>query len=108
LIRLQAHENNFSGEVPEALFFNTNLEELRLDENNFVGTISGRIGDLTALKDLRLNNNRFIGTIPATTARLSNLGTLHVFLIGLSATVSRVSLFKSTNAPLLPFQNSWF
>jgi hypothetical protein len=109
LTRLQAHENILSGGIPETLFFNTALEELRLDQNVFSGTISGRIGDLTALKDLRLNSNFFTGTLSATTARLSNLGKSHVFLPGLSATASRVSLFESTHpTPLLPFQSSWF
>lgn len=83
LTRFQAHENNFIGSVPETLFFNRGLRELRLDQNRFTGPISGRIGDLTELKDLRLSDNFFTGTIPATTARLSNLGTLNVLFLGL-------------------------
>jgi hypothetical protein len=108
LIRLQAHKNGFTGTIPESLFSSTNLLELRLDSNQFVGTISDRIGDLTALRDLRLNENQFTGTFLATIARLSDLSTLHVFVLTDPLLPPEFSLFESTNTTLLLFQDSWF
>lgn len=77
LQRFQAQNNDFTGTIPENLYFNADLFELRLDGNNLGGTISGRVGDLQGMLDLRLDNNELSGTIPATLSRLSVLRKLN-------------------------------
>lgn len=78
LFALQAQGNMFTGAIPEGLYFNNALKQLRLDDNVFTGTISGRAGDLVDLEDLRLNGNELTGTIPATLSRLSQLRTFNI------------------------------
>jgi hypothetical protein len=73
LLRFQANGNSLTSSVPDELWRNSRLIELRLDSNDFEGRLSTLLGDLTDLFDLRLAENRFTGSIPNEIARLSNL-----------------------------------
>lgn len=74
LVKLQLHENAFASTLPNELFSDTALQELRLDKNALEGTVSTLLGDLVNLVDLRIGENLFTGTLPAEIAKLSNLG----------------------------------
>jgi hypothetical protein len=81
LVALQVHDNSLGGTIPESLYSNVDILQLRLDQNTFVGPISNDIGALTKLKDLRLNLNFFTGTLPASFINLSDLGKLSFFSV---------------------------
>jgi hypothetical protein len=74
LFHLYAHANRLSGPIPDGLWDNRDLIDLRLDNNGFSGTLSQRIGDLSQLRDLRLANNTFTGNLPALLFRLDGIG----------------------------------
>jgi hypothetical protein len=73
---MYAHFNKLSGPIPEELWNNRDLIDLRLDNNEFDGTLSQRIGDLSQLEDLRLANNSFTGNLPVLLFRLDGIGKL--------------------------------
>jgi hypothetical protein len=73
LRELRAHENDFEGEIPDALYSNVNLKIIRLDDNMLRGGISNLIGSLDDLVELRLGNNTFSGGLPFTFYALSKL-----------------------------------
>jgi hypothetical protein len=74
LFHLYAHFNRLSGPIPDELWNNRNLVDLRLDNNNLVGPLSQRIGDLGQLRDLRLANNTLTGNLPVLLFRLDGIG----------------------------------
>jgi Leucine-rich repeat (LRR) protein len=74
LVKLQLHKNAFASTLPNELFSDTTLQELRLDKNMLEGTVSTLLGDLVNLVDLRIGENLFTGSLPAEIAKLSNLG----------------------------------
>jgi hypothetical protein len=73
IVEFIAHENMLDGTVPEALFDNIDMKELRLDSNNLSGKISFSVGDLSKLIELRLGRNQFSGQLPSTLWKLTNL-----------------------------------
>jgi hypothetical protein len=74
LFNLYTHFNKLSGPIPNELWNNRDLIDLRLDNNKFDGTLSQRIGDLSQLRDLRLANNSFTGNLPVLLFRLDTIG----------------------------------
>ena len=62
------------GGIPDSLYGNENLVELRLDNNTLGGPLSPLVGNLELLEDFRLSFNRFSGELPNTFASLTNLG----------------------------------
>jgi hypothetical protein len=101
LFNFYAHFNRFSGPIPDGLWMNSDLVELRLDNNNFNGTLSQRIGDLSELADLRLSNNSFTGNLPALLFRLDRIGKCKSERS--ACTVAVEVLLLMFVVPLLPF-----
>lgn len=73
IVELIAHENMLDGTIPEALFNNIDMKNLRLDANNFSGRLSSAIGDLLNLVELRLGRNKFSGSLPSSLWKLTKL-----------------------------------
>ena len=73
IIELLAHQNMFDGTIPESLFNNIDMTNLRLDSNNFSGQLSSAVGDLLTLVELRLGQNKFGGSLPSSLWKLTQL-----------------------------------
>jgi hypothetical protein len=96
LFHLYAHSNKLAGPIPEELWNNRDLIDLRLDNNEFDGTLSQRIGNLSQLRDLRLANNSFTGNLPVLLFRLDGIGKLEPVCSALEV------LLLVFGVPLLP------
>ena len=81
IFELIAHENMFDGTIPESLFNNIDMTNLRLDGNNFRGQISSAIGDLLSLAELRFGRNKFSGSLPSSLWKLTKLRKFESFVI---------------------------
>jgi hypothetical protein len=73
IVELIAHENMFDGTIPESLFNNIDMKNLRLDSNNFRGQLNSAVGDLLNLVELRLGRNMFSGSLPSSLWKLTKL-----------------------------------
>lgn len=70
---LSLASNNLSGQIPDAVFSITSLEDLDLSYNEFTGTLPSSIGDLTNLKIFNCNGADISGSLPAAIGSLTNL-----------------------------------
>ncbi|CAN4106724.1 unnamed protein product [Withania somnifera] len=77
LISLDASNNNFSGEIPRWIRYNTRLLQLDLSKNHLEGSIPVEICDLKLIQVLALTENRLSGAVPSC---MSGLPIEHIHL----------------------------
>jgi Leucine-rich repeat (LRR) protein len=76
---LHASNNDFGeADLPEDLYFLSNLEDLDLSDSGFSGPLSSDVGKLTMLTELYLHGNDLTGTLPSTLGRLTKLQVLQL------------------------------
>ena len=73
VIKLDLHENNLKGTLPDELYNLTKLQQLSLYGNTLSGTISPLIGQLQNLLILWLDTNSLSGSLPEELADCANL-----------------------------------
>ena len=73
VLKLDLHNNNLSGELPDSLGNLVNLEYLDLSVNHIEGVIPESLGNLVNLDVLGLQENQLEGAIPDSFGRLSRL-----------------------------------
>jgi Leucine-rich repeat (LRR) protein len=76
LLQFHAHNNEFTGTIPEEIWDVSTLTSLRLDTNSLTGTLSGSVANLENILVLKLDGNSLSGGLPILLGRLSTLGTI--------------------------------
>ncbi|MCF8238990.1 MAG: T9SS type A sorting domain-containing protein [Saprospiraceae bacterium] len=73
ILMVDLHNNQFSGDFPQAMSTWMNLEHLDLSTNGISSAIPPDLGDLCELTTLRLNNNNIPGELPEALTMLIKL-----------------------------------
>jgi len=72
-VELVLEDNNFSGVIPEDIFFMGTIGILSLAGNNLTSAIPSNIGNMTSIVLLDLAGNSLSGEIPASISSLRSL-----------------------------------
>ncbi len=77
--RIDLHNNQLNGTIPNTIGQLSNIEYLDLSQNQLTGAIPDTVGNLTNLTTLSLYINQLSGKIPESIGKLNNLNILGLF-----------------------------
>lgn len=106
LLRLRAHDCNFSGEIPVEITTHTNMVDLAMFQNNISGSLPTDLGNLINLEYLNFSNNTLEGEIPGSIGELQNVLEISLSNNNLSGPVPNSIENLSTLESLNLYQNN--
>ena len=105
LKKLELHNNQLDGQLPQVISGWESLEELNLSNNKLSGYIPDNLGEQDSLKFLNLSFNYLEGDIPSSLLENENLELLYLHVNNLKGVISE-SICKRENPMKFLFYNN--